>query len=308
MSVWYSLLGVPCRRAGYDAIVLVTALVILAAVVVALAMLPVGYNVIAPRLAARLLVKNDRMFLDVRGGNGWRGPLHRLNRRLPASPRCKLCYVPFGGLGRALGIRPSRKNSNFCRSCFESAPMGGHELEVGVLFADARGFTAWASREAPTEVAAALNRFYRGATASLMAHDAIIDKFVGDEVMAIFIAAIPSLGAKTCDQMVAAAEEMMLAAKKSFRELPIGVGLNYGTAWVGNVGADEMKDFTALGDVVNVAARLQGCAGPGQIVMSEDVYTRLTAPLQATEQQFQVKGKNDAVRALVSTPQAGSAD
>jgi adenylate cyclase len=210
--------------------------------------------------------------------------------------------VPFGGLGRLLAIRPSRKNSNFCRSCFESAPTGGYETEVGILFADARGFTAWATREAPTEVAAALNRFYKGATASLMAHDAIIDKFVGDEVMAIFISDIPSLGARMCDQMLAAAAEMMVAAKRSFRELPIGVGLHCGTAWIGNVGADGMKDFTALGDVVNVAARLRGCAGPGPIVMSEDVYGGLTAPPQATEHQFRVKGKDDALRARVSTP------
>jgi adenylate cyclase len=180
--------------------------------------------------------------------------------------------------------------------------MGGYETEVGVLFADARGFTAWATREAPTEVAAALNRFYDGAMRSLMAHDAIIDKFVGDEVMAIFISDIPSLGAKMCDEMLAAAEEMMRAAKKSFKELPIGVGLHRGTAWVGNVGAEAMKDFTALGDVVNVAARLLSCAGPGQIVISEDVYAGLTAPPQATEEQFQVKGKDDALRALVSTP------
>jgi adenylate cyclase len=120
--------------------------------------------------------------------------------------------------------------------------------------------------------------------------------------MAIFIADIPSLGAKMCDQMLAAAAEMMVAAKRSFRELPIGVGLHRGTAWIGNVGADGMKDFTAFGDVVNVAARLQGCAGPGEVVMSEDVYRGLTAPPRATEQQFQVKGKDDALRARVSTP------
>jgi adenylate cyclase len=295
-------LAAPYLGPGYDVIVLVATVVILVMVGVVFAALPVGYNFIGPRLDARHLRKNDRMFLDDYCGHGTLHHYHRLNRRLPASPRCKLCYVPFGGLGRLLGIRPSRKNSNFCRGCFESAPMGGYETEVGVLFADARGFTEWATREAPTEVAAALNRFYGGAVASLMAHDAIIDKFSGDQVMAIFISAIPSLGVKTCDQMLVAAEEMMVAAKKSFRELPIGVGLHCGTAWVGNVGTDGMKDFTALGDVVNVAARLQGCAGPGQIVMSEEVYSHLAAPPQATEQQFQVKGKDDALRARVSTP------
>jgi adenylate cyclase len=287
---------------GYDAIVLLAAVVILVTIVAALATLPVGYNLIGPRLDRRRLHRSDRLFIDDYCARGGLTRYHRFNRRLPASPRCKLCYVPFGGIGRMLSIRPSRKNSNFCRSCFESAPAGGYETEVGILFADARGFTAWAVREAPTEVAAALNRFYKGATASLMAHDAIIDKFVGDEVMAIFIADIPSLGANTRDQMLAAAAEMMVAAKKSFRELPIGVGLHYGTAWIGNVGADGMKDFTALGDVVNIAARLQGCAGPGEIVMSEDVYGGLTAPPPATEQQFQVKGMDNALRARVSRP------
>jgi adenylate cyclase len=102
--------------------------------------------------------------------------------------------------------------------------------------------------------------------------------------------------------MLAAAEEMTVAAKKSFKELPIGVGLHCGTAWVGNVGVEGMKDFTALGDVVNVASRLQSCAGPGQIVMSEEVFGRVAAPPQVTDEQFQVKGKDDALRARVSTP------
>lgn len=283
-------------------VIAVIAVIALVVVIAAAAVFSIGYNVIGPRLDAHHLRKNDRQFLDRYCVSGSLARFHRLNRHLPASPRCKLCYVPFGGLGRLLGIRPSRMNTNFCRSCFEAAPVNGYETEVGVMFADARGFTAWAAHEAPTEVAAALNRFYKGATESLMAHDAIIDKFVGDEVMAIFISDIPSLGPKMCDHMLAAAEEMMAEAKKSFRELPIGVGLHYGTAWVGNVGAEGMKDFTALGDVVNVAARLQGCAGPGQIVMSDDVFERLTTPPPAKAQQFQVKGKDEALLARISTP------
>jgi adenylate cyclase len=281
---------------------MVAALIVLVAVLLVVAALPVGYNFIGPSLDRRRLRTSDRMFLDHYCARGGLVRFHRLNRHLPANPRCKLCYVPFGGLGRILGIRPSRKNSNFCRSCFESAPNGGQETEIGVLFADARGYTTWATHEEPTNVATALNRFYQGATASLMAHDAIIDKFAGDEVMAIFLSEIPTLGAKMCDQMLAAAEEMMVAAKGSFKELPIGVGLHCGTAWVGNVGAEEMKDFTALGDVVNVAARLQGCAGPGQIVMSDEVFRRIAEPPQAAEQWFQVKGKENAIRARVSTP------
>src|SRR5439155_14277723 len=178
--------------------------------------MPIGYNLLGPWRDRRMARKNDGVFLDHYCRHGHLNLYHRVNRRLPANPRCKLCYVPFGGLGRVLGIRPSRKNSNFCRSCFEAAPMGVHETDVGVLFADARGFTAWATNETPGHVASALNRFYTGATMSLMAHDAVIDKFVGDEVMALFISAIPSLGATTCDQMVAAAEELMMVARERF--------------------------------------------------------------------------------------------
>jgi adenylate cyclase len=75
----------------------------------------------------------------------WAWWLRRFNRAIPSAPRCKLCHSPFGGLGRILpgsNYSPSRKNPNFCRSCFEQAPVGCRELEIGVLFADVRGYTA----------------------------------------------------------------------------------------------------------------------------------------------------------------------
>lgn len=269
------------------------------------AVLPLSYNLLGPVRDRRLLKKSDRTFLDHYCKEGALTRYRRVNRRLPANPRCKLCYVPFGGLGHVLGIRPSRKNSNFCRGCFEAAPLGGYETVIGVLFADARGFTAWAESRSPTDVAAALDRFYRGAMKALMAHDAVVDKFVGDEVMALFISELPSLGAHTCDEMLAAAREIVSAAASSFSELGIGIGLHFGTAWLGNVGAGEMKEFTALGDVVNVASRLQGCAGSGEIVMSDAVFSRLSTPLDATAKEFHLKGKAEALHAHVAAPTAG---
>ena len=71
--------------------------------------------------------------------------IRAINRAIPAAPRCKLCMRPFGGIGRVLPVgsfSPSRKNPNFCRSCFEQAPVGCREMEIGVLFADVRGYTA----------------------------------------------------------------------------------------------------------------------------------------------------------------------
>jgi adenylate cyclase len=226
----------------------------------------------------------------------------RVTRRIPTNPRCKICYIPFGGLGRVLRSKPSRLNPNFCASCFESAPLGGYETDVGILFADARGFTAWAAARTPTECAESLNRFYNSATSSLMMHDAVIDKFVGDEVMALFISDMPSMRNDMCDHMMAAAQDLLTAAQESCGELPIGIGLHCGTAWVGNVGSADVRDFTALGEVVNLAARLQACAAPGQIVLSEAVQSRLSSPPESTVAELVVKGSDQAVHARIASP------
>jgi adenylate cyclase len=81
----------------------------------------------------------------------------RLIRKLPANPRCKMCLSPFAGvggyLGRLGGNGPSRKNPAFCRGCFEADPIGGAEVDVGILFADVRGYTRLAESRAPNEVA-----------------------------------------------------------------------------------------------------------------------------------------------------------
>ncbi|MGZ6725701.1 MAG: adenylate/guanylate cyclase domain-containing protein, partial [Solirubrobacteraceae bacterium] len=114
----------------------------------------------------------------------------RLMRRLPADPRCAICRAPYGGFGGRimgrLGFAPSRKNPRICSECFEKAPMGGQEMEVGILFADVRGFASLAERQTPDAVATLLNRFYATAVEVLCEH-AIIDKLVGDQVMALYL-------------------------------------------------------------------------------------------------------------------------
>jgi hypothetical protein len=116
--------------------------------------------------------------------------MRRLWRYLPSAPRCKVCHNPFGGVGgkliAPLGYRPSRLNPNLCAACCEKLPPGGAEVDIGVLFADVRGSTALGEQLGATAFAALLNRFYRTATAVLVAHDALIDKLIGDEVMALF--------------------------------------------------------------------------------------------------------------------------
>ena len=201
-------------------------------------------------------------------------------RHLPSDPRCRLCYAPFGGVGgrvmRRFGFGPSRKNPSMCNTCFEKAPMGGAELEIGVLFADVRGFTSDTEGMAADKVAAWMNRFYSCAT-GILSRSAIIDKLVGDEVMALYLS--PLLGEHWEDDMLRDARDLLAEVGYGSGDDPwlrLGVGLDVGHAFVGNVGSGEVKDFTALGDVVNTASRLQSSARAGQIVRSERLYERLT--------------------------------
>lgn len=228
----------------------------------------------------------------------------RVMRRLPAEPRCRLCNAPYGGIGghimRRFGFGPSRKNPTLCNTCFEKAPMGGVDMEVGVLFADVRGFTSLAERTATGDVAKLLNRFYAAASA-VLTRSALIDKFVGDEVMALYLPQL--LGEHWEDELVRDASDLLASVGYGTSAGPwlrLGVGLDIGRAYVGNVGAGEVKDFTAVGDVVNTAARLQSAADGGQIVLSERLFERLAArPDNATATSLELRGKQDAEPARV---------
>jgi adenylate cyclase len=220
-------------------------------------------------------------------------------RHLPSDPRCRLCKAPYGGIGgrmmKRFGFGPSRKNPTLCNTCFEVAPMGGVEMEIGLLFADVRGFTSMSEDMDPTGVADLLNRFY-GSASGILSRSAIVDKLVGDEVMALYI---PQLfrGDGWEDDMLRDAQDLLAAVGYGSGEEPwlrVGIGLDVGRAYVGNVGAGEVKDFTALGDVVNTAARLQSSAGAGQLVLSDRLRRRLSeVPRSATSTTLTLKGKRE---------------
>ncbi len=172
---------------------------------------------------------------------------------------------------------------------------------MGVLFADIRGFTAWSEQHAPGEVTERLTRFYGQASRVLTRDDALVE-YVGDQVTSLYLTDFPSLGEQTSEVMVSAAERLLreLHGHESEEALPVGVGIHMGVASVGNVGKGETKDFTAIGDVVNTAARLQSCALAGQIVVSDEVYKKAGAGCpQAEPTSFSVKGKSEPLRAHV---------
>jgi adenylate cyclase len=159
-----------------------------------------------------------------------------------------------------------------------SVELGGVLQPVTVLFADIRGFTRLSEQMDAREVVDLLNDFFAVMTAAIFQSNGTLDKFIGDCVMALFGAPIPSdrsprnalVAAVRMQQQVA-----RLGAERTQRGLApmrIGIGLHHGAAVVGNIGSAERMQYTAIGDTVNVAARLVSRAEPGQILISETMH------------------------------------
>jgi adenylate cyclase len=241
----------------------------------------------------------------------WRLHEYGLNRAvnwlffaLPRSPRCGVCGAPFAGAGRwlagPLGYRPSRKNPTVCATCVELAPPGGMTMPTGILFADLRGFTSRFEGADPQEVSTLLRRFYRCAE-DVLFPKAVIDKLIGDEVMALYL---PHLKRDfRCEEVPAVmlehARALLRAVGYGSGEEPfveMGIGLDFGEAFVGNIGQRALYDFTAVGDIVNTASRLQGAAAGGEIMLSDRVAGGLPEPV-GTRVDLMLKGKSEPVSA-----------
>ncbi len=164
------------------------------------------------------------------------------------------------------------------------------------MFVDVRGFTSLAEQLSPAEVAARLNHFYDIATKAIFRHDGTLDKLVGDEVMAFFGA--PLHWQDHPKRAVTTALEIMreVTALPEKDRLAIGVGISTGEAFVGNVGGKDVTDYTVLGDTVNVAARLQGAAAPGEVLVAEETFAQVEQQFpNATRRELELKGKSGGV-------------
>jgi adenylate cyclase len=210
-------------------------------------------------------------------------------RFIPSSPRCKLCEAPFGAPGalflRRYGYTPWEKNPRICARCFKNidsaakrcpgGPQGeevkGGEVEISMLFADVRGSSKLA-REMPVwDFTQLMNRFYRVSRDVLFESNAIIEKFVGDEVAALFVPFMTGPGHG--ELAVAAARELLRATGHDEADgpwVPLGAGVHTGRAFVGMVGSQNASDFTALGDPVNVTAHLAAQAAIGEVLVTTD--------------------------------------
>ncbi len=207
---------------------------------------------------------------------------------------CKVCGTVLSGPGavvlRLAGIARSARNPNVCTRCnthFEA----GELREATVLFADLSGFTALTHEVGPDRTHAIVDAFLRRASEAVVAEDGAVDKFIGDAVMAVFNVPIarPDHALRAFRAAQAIQASMPALSERFGRTLQATVGMAKGHARLGALGGPG--DHTLLGDVVNLAARLQGQARPGEILLDEGVQTSLEGqggPL--TEARIQLKG------------------
>lgn len=226
--------------------------------------------------------------------------------RLPSNPRCVVCHRPFAGIGGnfmrlAMGVHKSTKNPRFCAGChsFTSRFPGGAEIELTMLFVDVRGSTTIAETMHATEFSHLMNRFYKATINILIQEDAFIDKLVGDEVTALFIPGYA--GNEHARRAVRAGGNLLRATGYGESDgpwIPIGVGVHTGIAWVGSIAgaSGSAADFTALGDNVNIAARLASKAGAGEVLISDAANAASGLDLGELEQrQLELKGKSEQI-------------
>jgi adenylate cyclase len=227
-------------------------------------------------------------------------PFARWFRWLPSSPRCPLCLAPyskpFGPIVGRLGFGRSARYPQLCNPCFRdlASEPGGAEVSITVLFADVRGSTGIAVQTSAADFSQLLEGFYSLVTDAVQAQGGIIDKFLGDGVMALFI---PSFTERHDAAGGLAAARRILAETR----LPVGVGVNTGQAFTGFLGPTaEVAGFSAVGDAVNVAHRLGDAATAGELIISAEAAAQAALDPAASgegwvQRELSVKGRDQAV-------------
>jgi adenylate cyclase len=180
----------------------------------------------------------------------------------------------------------------------EDLMLSGEIREVTVLFADIRGFTQLASGAGPDKIVRELNQYLTVMSEAVIAEEGTLDKFLGDGIMAVFGAPL-----KHEDDALRAVRAALKIQKEiseinderernGFQQMWVGIGISAGPAVVGNIGSPRRMEYTAIGDCVNVASRLQSVARGGQIIVSEEVYMNIYDQIMVEVlEAVSVKGK-----------------
>lgn len=188
----------------------------------------------------------------------------------------------------------------------ESLKLGGKLCDIAVLFVDIRGFTTMSERLSPEEVVNILNQYLTMTSSCIEKNKGTLDKFVGDATMAFWGAPLPEedpvyRAALTALDIVKGAEELSKKLKEEINEeLHVGVGVHFGPAVVGNMGSEKRMDYTAIGDTVNTAARLEANAPGGMVYVSRAVADKLQGRMKFTSlgDSIKLKGKAEGFEVL----------
>ena len=184
----------------------------------------------------------------------------------------------------------------------EEVKLGGQKRDVVILFSDIRGFTSMSEKMEPDDVALLLREYFTEMVEIIFRHGGTLDKFIGDAIMALWGA--PFASEDDADKAMRAAIDMQRVlgelntkwTAQGRQPVNIGIGINFGEVFAGNIGSEQRLEYTVLGDAVNTASRLCSKAAPGEILISEPFYKALKQPpkVEALE-PLQLKGKAQAV-------------
>lgn len=230
--------------------------------------------------------------------------LRHVQGMLPRDPRCKFCNAPFQGIGGVLmrvlfSKQRSALNPRYCNLCEKASQEfpGGAEVPMSMLFIDVRGSTALSESMNPTEFSQLINRFYTQTTRAIISEDGLVEKLAGDSVAAFWGAGFA--GVDYVQKTIKVAQTLLHAMVRE--NIPVGIGVHAGIAYFGAMGAaDGLTEISAIGEEVNLAARLASKAAVGEIIVSEQALQQAGMDASSLEARtLELKGISEPVIARV---------
>ena len=231
-------------------------------------------------------------------------------RLIPSDSRCMFCHGPFEGLGgrvmSVLGKGQAREDPRVCNSCVKQGQRhpGGAHVDVATVFADMRGSTPTAERIGDRAFSALIDRFSKASSKVLIEANAIVGRLAGDQAIGYFVPGFA--GPNYAQAALDAAVELLRVTGHTDEVgpwIPLGVGVHAGNAYVGVVGSAGSTERTALGDDINIGARLADSAGVGEILASRQLTKLIGLRTDDLERRKLVlKGKSTPFEVAVIKP------
>ncbi len=231
--------------------------------------------------------------------------------KIPAESRCMFCHGPFDGIGGGvmamIGRGQARQDPRVCRSCVKQGDKhpGGAHVDIATVFADMRGSTQTAERVGNQAFQELINRFFKTSSKVLVDAGALLGRLAGDQAIGFFVPGMagPEFARAAFDSAI----ELLRATGHGDEDgpwIPLGVGVHTGNAYVGLLGVHSgMMELTALGDDVNIGARLADAAGVGEILVSAQMAEQIELDTAGFEHRsLDLKGKSEKFDVVVVKP------